>query len=68
MEKKTGNIASGEERKRTYEKTLGAHRGLGHAHESARYRTERWPNKWTGPIDDGTLRVTCDPWCRVLWP
>ena len=30
---------SRKERKRTYEEVLQAHRGLGHARESARYRT-----------------------------
>ena len=37
MEREVGDIASGEERERTYEKALWAHRGLGHAHESAKY-------------------------------
>ena len=68
MEEKIGNITSSKEKRRTYEKALWAHRRLGHAHESARYRTESWPNKWTRPIDDGTLRVTCDPWCHALQP
>ena len=36
----TENTANGEEREGTYEKALWAHRGLGHAHESAKYRTE----------------------------
>ena len=55
IEEKTGNIANGEEQNGTYEKALWAHRGLGYAHESAKYSTESWPNKWTGPVDDGTL-------------
>ena len=55
MEGRIGNTASGKEKRRTYEKALWAHRGLGHAHESARYRTESWPNKWTGPVVNGTL-------------
>ena len=37
MEHREG--ASRKERKRTYEKVLSAHRGLGHARESARHRT-----------------------------
>ena len=40
MEGKIENTVSGKEKRRTYEKALWAHRGLGHAHESARYRTE----------------------------
>ena len=39
MEEKVGNTASDEERRRTYEKALWAHRGLGYARESAGYRT-----------------------------
>ena len=36
MEGRIGNTASGKEKRRTYEKALWAHRGLGPAHESAK--------------------------------